>query len=145
MDREQVIEWAARVAALMGAVSEQQRVVMEATAALVEAQARFDVAVEELTRVSNDSGGRERNTEHHPVSFSSSTRPNRWTGGVQGGRLEYLYHSPVYATLGRELGMGTQDTHVPMSGKRYKCVWLTVEEHDTILALANERYPKGDE
>ena len=150
MDRERVIEWAAKVVALRDKVAEADAEVEHfdaclevANANLAEAKALLSVAVGELAR--GGSGGWERHADYPPERVSEVNRKWRWRMDVGFEEVEYLYRSPVYASLGLELGVGTQDTHVPPSGKEYKCMWLTVEEHVTILALANERYPKGDE
>ena len=151
MDRERIINLAAQIVHLRdkvkhgwAEVARCESSLHSAKHAVNEAREALSVAVGEIS-----GGGRERNAEHPPERVIAADRRRRLRRlrdqvGMD-SITEYLYRSPVYATLGRELGMGTQDTHVPKSGKEYKWGWLTVEEHVTILALANERYPKGDE
>ena len=160
MDRERVIEWAAKVVALRDKVAEADAEVEHfdaclevANANMAEATAALGLAVEELSASAGEAVASalsrtcwERNAEFPPERISKATRRWRWRVirvGDCDDVKEFFYRSPVYASLGVELGVGTQEYITPKSGRRYKGVWLTVEEHTTILALTNERYPKG--
>lgn len=135
-----VVHFRDRVIELDADIEDAEEGLRLAEAAMVEAKASLNEAVAELASAG---GGRERHAEFPPERVAEINRECRWRDcGDALSQREYLYRSPVYASIGSEVGLGTQDTYVPRSGKEYKCVWLTSAEHEAILDLTKERYPR---